>query len=200
MEVLRLGIESELKLPAYTTATATQDPSHICNLHHSSCQHQIFNSLSRARDQTCILTSTSQVRYHWTTTEIPNQYFFFFLLFWPPHGIWKFLSQGSNPSGSYDIRHSCGNAARLVSNQYLHRDKPDHESTVLHWELLMFAFVFLKVCGLKTDHMLLDFFIIKNLRSILLCLLRAFLEPSEVITELNACLGPVFSKPKTAYF
>ena len=27
MEVPRLGVESELQLPAYTTATATQDPS-----------------------------------------------------------------------------------------------------------------------------------------------------------------------------
>ena len=32
MEVPRLGIKSELQLPAYTTATATRDPSHICNL------------------------------------------------------------------------------------------------------------------------------------------------------------------------
>ena len=36
MEVPRLGVESELQLLAYTTATATPDPSHICNLHHSS--------------------------------------------------------------------------------------------------------------------------------------------------------------------
>ena len=35
MEVPRLGVESELQLPAYTTATATPDPSHVCNLHHS---------------------------------------------------------------------------------------------------------------------------------------------------------------------
>ena len=36
MDVPRLGVESELQLPAYTTATAMPDPSHICNLHHSS--------------------------------------------------------------------------------------------------------------------------------------------------------------------
>ena len=36
MEVLSLGVESELQLPAYATATATQDPSHICDLYHSS--------------------------------------------------------------------------------------------------------------------------------------------------------------------
>ena len=50
MEVPRLGVESELQLPAYTTATATWDPSHVCDLHHSSLQHQILNPLSEARD------------------------------------------------------------------------------------------------------------------------------------------------------
>ena len=36
-EVPRLGVKSELQLPAYTTITATPDPSHICDLYHSSC-------------------------------------------------------------------------------------------------------------------------------------------------------------------
>ena len=31
-----LGVESELQLLAYATDTATPDPSHIYNLHHSS--------------------------------------------------------------------------------------------------------------------------------------------------------------------
>ena len=31
-------VEMELQLPAYTTATATQDLSHVCNPHHSSRQ------------------------------------------------------------------------------------------------------------------------------------------------------------------
>ena len=39
MEVPRLGVELELQLPAYTTATATRDLSHVCELHHSSQQH-----------------------------------------------------------------------------------------------------------------------------------------------------------------
>ena len=59
MEVPRLAVEIELQLPAYTTATATPYPSHICNLHHSSQQRQIINSL---RDRTCILMDTSWVR------------------------------------------------------------------------------------------------------------------------------------------
>ena len=38
MEVPRLGVESELQLVAYTTATATPHLSCVCNLYHSS-QH-----------------------------------------------------------------------------------------------------------------------------------------------------------------
>ena len=45
MEVPRLGVELELQLLAYATATATGDPSHACDLHHSSQQHQILNAL-----------------------------------------------------------------------------------------------------------------------------------------------------------
>ena len=56
MEVLRLGIESELQVPAYSTATATPDPSHLCDLHHSSQQCQVLNPLSEAGDQTRVLT------------------------------------------------------------------------------------------------------------------------------------------------
>ena len=36
MEVPRLGVESELQLLAYTTATATRDLTHIWDLHHNS--------------------------------------------------------------------------------------------------------------------------------------------------------------------
>ena len=50
MEVPRLGVESELQLPAYTTATAMQDPSHVCVLHHGSRQRQILDLLGVARD------------------------------------------------------------------------------------------------------------------------------------------------------
>ena len=51
MEVPGLGLESELFLPAYATATATLDLSHICDAHHSSRQRWILNPLSEARDQ-----------------------------------------------------------------------------------------------------------------------------------------------------
>ena len=51
-EIPGLGVKSELQLPAYTTGIATLDVSHICNL------YQIFNPMSEAKDQTCILTET----------------------------------------------------------------------------------------------------------------------------------------------
>ena len=61
MEVPRLGVEPELQLPAYATATAKPHLSHICDLHHSLWQHQILNPLSEARDRICILMDISQV-------------------------------------------------------------------------------------------------------------------------------------------
>ena len=61
MKVYRLGVKSELHLLAYATATATPDPSGVCNLHCSSQQHPIFNPLSKARDRTRILMDTSWV-------------------------------------------------------------------------------------------------------------------------------------------
>ena len=59
MEVPRLGIESELQLQAYTTATATLDPCCIGNLQCSLGQCQILNPLSKARDQTRFFMETT---------------------------------------------------------------------------------------------------------------------------------------------
>ena len=63
MDVPRLGVKSELQLPAYTTATVTWDPSRICNLHLSSQQPWILNPLSEARGGTCVLMDASQMRF-----------------------------------------------------------------------------------------------------------------------------------------
>ena len=77
MEVPRLGVESELQLPAYTTARATPDLSRICDPCRSLCQRQILNPPSEAGDQTGILTDTlsgsSPTETQW---ELPCLYFF----------------------------------------------------------------------------------------------------------------------------
>ena len=52
MEIPRLGVASELQLPAHATATATPDLSCMCNLHCSSRQRQILDPLSEAWDRT----------------------------------------------------------------------------------------------------------------------------------------------------
>ena len=44
------------------TATAIQDPSYVCDLHHSSWQCQILNPLSETRNGTCVLMETSRIR------------------------------------------------------------------------------------------------------------------------------------------
>ena len=63
MEVPRLGVDLEPQLQIYSTATATPDPIHTCDLHHSSWQHQVLSPLSEARDRTLILKDTSWIRY-----------------------------------------------------------------------------------------------------------------------------------------
>ena len=60
-EIPRLGVESELQLLTYARATATRDPSHVSNLHHSSWQHRIVNPLSKARDRTHNLMVPSRI-------------------------------------------------------------------------------------------------------------------------------------------
>ena len=83
MEVPRLEVKLELQLQAYTTATATWDRSHICDLHHSSWQHRILNPLREAKEPTCILRDVRFITaepqgeiHHWAVV-----FFFFFCLF-----------------------------------------------------------------------------------------------------------------------
>ena len=82
MEAPRLRVESELLLPAYTRATATPDPSHICDLHHSSQQRWVLNPLSETRDQTCNLMVPSWIRFCCARTGTPVNFF----------GAWVVLS------------------------------------------------------------------------------------------------------------
>ena len=72
MEVPRPGVKSELQLLAYDTATAMQDPSLVCDLHQSSQQCQISDSLGETRDRIHILMDTSQIRFHRATMGTPQ--------------------------------------------------------------------------------------------------------------------------------
>ena len=74
MEVPRLGIESEIQLLVYTTAIATRDQSHVCDLYHSSGQCQTLSPLSEARDGTHILMDIL-VHYHRATVGTPRTAF-----------------------------------------------------------------------------------------------------------------------------
>ena len=60
------------------TATATQDPSHVCNLHHSSRQCWMLNPLSEVRDQTYNLVVPSQIHFHCATTG--TQFILWFII------------------------------------------------------------------------------------------------------------------------
>ena len=92
MEVTRLGVESELQLWVYTIAIATQDLSHVCELHHSWWQCWILNPLIETRDQTCCIVVTSQIHFaapQWElqfTVSLNGTYFSASL-----HVLWFFL-------------------------------------------------------------------------------------------------------------
>ena len=54
-----------------TTATAMQDQSCICDLHHNSQQCQVLNPPSEARNQTCVHMDPSWFRYRWAMMGTP---------------------------------------------------------------------------------------------------------------------------------
>ena len=103
MEVPRLGVKSELQLPACATAAGTRDPSCICKLHCSSQLCQILNPVSKARNQTYVLRNTSRIHFHCATTRTPGvvififYYLFYFIYFfhctvWGPSYMYTLFS------------------------------------------------------------------------------------------------------------
>ena len=58
------------------------DASNIYDLHHSSWQHGILNPLSEARDQTCVLMVTSQIRFCWATMGTPSLVSLWYFWLW----------------------------------------------------------------------------------------------------------------------
>ena len=76
MKVPRLGVGSERPLPAYTTATAMQDPSRVCDPHHHSRHRQIPDPLGEARDSTYILADARGIPFRCATMGTPSIIFF----------------------------------------------------------------------------------------------------------------------------
>ena len=111
MEVLRLGGKSELHLLAYTTAT--QDPSLVYDLYHSSQQHRILNPLGEARDQTHNLIVPSQIHFHCAMMGTYGVWFFDFFSFLATPRHMEFPGQGSDSSHSLDLSHSGSSAGSL---------------------------------------------------------------------------------------
>ena len=74
--------ESELQLPTYTTATATPDQSHICDLHRSSQQCQILNPMIETRDQTRNLTVPTRMHFHCAIKGTPMMPLYYLFFFW----------------------------------------------------------------------------------------------------------------------
>ena len=92
MEVLRLGVESELQLLAYTTATATPNPSQACDLHCSSQQRWILNPLSEARDWIEPASSWILVRFDTTESQWELCGYSFLPFDFPVNLVYKVLS------------------------------------------------------------------------------------------------------------
>ena len=65
MDIPRLGVKLELQL----LATAMQDLSCVCDLHHSSWQCWVLNALNKARDQTHIKLLKHQKASLWKYRE-----------------------------------------------------------------------------------------------------------------------------------
>ena len=110
-----------MQLLAYTTATASQEPSPICDLHHSSQQCWILNPLSETRDQTYVLMDTSWVHYRWATTGTPALHFTWSVI-WCLKFSWKGnKTRQSNASkitilGVFSCRKKPGNYLFLLKN------------------------------------------------------------------------------------
>ena len=68
MEVPRLGVQSELQLPAYATATEMQDRATSVTYTTAHRNARSLTPLSEAKDRTQFLTATSLIRFCCATT------------------------------------------------------------------------------------------------------------------------------------
>ena len=90
MEVLRIGVQSELQLLAYATATAPSDLSCICNLYHSSWKHWILNPLSKTTSHTHNLMVPSRIHFCAPRQQLHTQHFLVVLEGFQSTLLWQF--------------------------------------------------------------------------------------------------------------
>ena len=81
---------------SYATTTATQDPSYVCNLLHSSWKRQILNSVREARDQICVIMDASHISTEPWWEHPPLGIFLYFLFF-------SHLKNGENKMSSLEV-------------------------------------------------------------------------------------------------
>ena len=94
MEVPRLGVESELQLSAYTTATATRDPSCVFDLHHSSWQRRSLTHCARPGIEPA--SSWILVRFVSVAPQQNSFLFYFIYFFVISNDLWlRFHNVGS---------------------------------------------------------------------------------------------------------
>ena len=123
MEVPSLGVESELQLPSY--ATATHDLICICDLHHSSWQHQILNLWSEIRDQTRNLLVPNRIRH-----DRNSEFVCLFVL------MAAFVAYGN-----FWARDCVWGLAEAMLDHFTHCTRPGMEPTPPQWpELLQLDF------------------------------------------------------------
>ena len=88
--------------------TATWDPSHIYDLHHSSWQRRILNPLNQARDQTRNLMAPSRIHFHCPMMGTPTILFFFRAV---PEAYESFQGRGQIGDTAATLHHSHSNAS-----------------------------------------------------------------------------------------
>ena len=141
MEVVRPGVQSQLWLPAYITATATSDESSICDLHHSSWQSWILKPLSEARDWTWNLMVPSWIHFCCAMMVNPKLvlksvglflvffccccFLFFFFCFSGPH-LWHMVVHWL---GTESELQQCGTQAASVTYTTAH----GNSGSPIHW-------------------------------------------------------------------
>ena len=107
MELSRLGVESELQLLTYATATATPDLSCIFNLQARSLTHRVGPEMEPEYSWTLVRFITTKPQ--WELLKLKIDWIFFFSFYGRTCSPWKLPGQGSNWRSAAGLCHSHSN-------------------------------------------------------------------------------------------